>query len=68
MFTEIAEWVLNKCALSKDPQTDGSLSCSGDYYSLRETNQKEAVDVFSQKGRTESDFGGFEHMISIEGN
>ena len=69
MYAEIAEWVLNKCALSKAPQTDGPLSHFGDHNVLRETNQMEAVADFSQQDRPEeTDFGGLEHMISIEGN
>ena len=71
VFAEIAEWVLNKCALSRtQPRPiDSSLSHSGDHNVLREANQMEAVAVFSQQYHTEeTDFGGLQHMISIEGN
>ena len=70
-FAEIAEWVLNKCALSKAPQSDTCFLNSGEHLVLRESDQTEAVPAFYQQDRVaieETDFGGLERMFSIEGN
>lgn len=71
-MSEIAEWVLNKCALSKPPQTyDSNTAQFNEVYIPDESDipdERVAPDN-PQNIVEETDFGGrLEHLLSTEGD